>query len=230
MVRLVWVYFSVLGFSLLTHSAGMYKFWSPITAIGALSIGCSVVGWSFAVGFFVLVFMLVPTQLYLIKRFCNERGEFFFSRQAYVKLQTDIGCCVKAGVAAITDGRIGLVSQFVEEAKVWKMMDYTSLFLDQMSSIRKCEVNNILHINRYRAMNEALFFLATVVTSVIVFLVQVYSGRELSTLSVFTTLALINVLFVETKHMTWGVMVRLPMWIVPIWRCAHSSCFLRFRC
>lgn len=124
------------------------------------------------------------------------------------KLQTDRGCCVKAGVAAITDMRIGLVSQFVEEAKVWKMMDFTSLFLDQMTSIRSCEINRILHINRYRAMNEALFFVATVVTAIVVFLVQVCSGHKLSTLSVFTTLSLVNVLFLETKYMTWGVMVR----------------------
>ena len=56
----------------------MYRFWSPITAIGALLIGCFAVGWPFAVGFFVLVFVLVPAQLYLIKCFCAKRGEFPF--------------------------------------------------------------------------------------------------------------------------------------------------------
>ena len=110
------------------------------------------------------------------------------------------------------------------------MMDYTSLFLDQMTAIRSREVDRILHINRYRAMNEALFFLATIVASIVVFLVQVYSGHELSALSVFTTLALVNVLFIETKYMTWGVMVRLPKWIalVDCFSYTHFRVFIAF--
>jgi ATP-binding cassette subfamily C (CFTR/MRP) protein 4 len=54
-------------------------------------------------------------------------------------------------------------------------------------------VDQIERVNRYRAFNEAIFYLCNVATSVVIFLIHVGSGGLLTPRNVFTTMVLINV-------------------------------------
>ena len=54
-----------------------------------------------------------------------------------------------------------------------KMYNYEESFVEKISSIRKREVASIQRVNRYRALNESIFFVANVFTAVVIFLVHV---------------------------------------------------------
>ncbi len=77
------------------------------------------------------------------------------------------------------------------------MYNYEEHFLNKIGIIRKREIETIQSVNRYRAVNEAIFYVANVFTSVVIFLVHVSSGGLLSTMNVFTTIVLVNVLQIE---------------------------------
>ncbi len=42
-----------------------HLFWAPMQSVPIFPIGCHVIGWSFAARFDILVFFVVPLQLYL---------------------------------------------------------------------------------------------------------------------------------------------------------------------
>jgi ATP-binding cassette subfamily C (CFTR/MRP) protein 4 len=159
--------------------------WSPLQSIAILAVGWLRVGPSFAAGFALLVFGFVPFQFYLSNRFA-----FFRSK-----------------IAAITDQRVNFVSQAVNGARVMKMSGYEWRFLDRIAGLRKKETDEIQRANRLKAWNEALFFSANVVISLVIFLVHVAIGGTLTPGNVFTVFTLINVLQLEmTKHVSLGVM------------------------
>lgn len=159
--------------------------WSPIQSIAILLVGWLQVGPSFAAGFALLVFGFVPFQFYLSNRFA-----FFRSK-----------------IASITDLRVNFVSQAVHGARIMKMSGYEWKFLDRIANLRVQETNQIQRANRLKAWNEALFFSANVIISLVIFLVHVFVGGKLTPGNVFTVFTLINVLQLEmTKHLSLGVM------------------------
>ncbi|KAG7350940.1 multidrug ABC transporter permease/ATPase [Nitzschia inconspicua] len=159
--------------------------WSPLQSIAILVVGWLQVGPSFAAGFGLLVFGFVPFQFYLSNRFA-----FFRSK-----------------IAAITDSRVNFVSQAVHGARVMKMSGYEWRFLDRIANWRAQEVDQIQRANRLKAWNEALFFSANVVISLVIFLVHVFIGGTLTAGKVFTVFTLINIMQLEmTKHVSLGVM------------------------
>jgi ABC-type multidrug transport system fused ATPase/permease subunit len=159
--------------------------WSPIQSIAILVVGWLQVGPSFAAGYALLVFGFVPFQFYLSNRFA-----FFRSK-----------------IATITDSRVNFVSQAVHGARVMKMSGYEWKFLDRIAHWRIQETDQIQRANRLKAWNEALFFSANVVISLVIFLVHVFIGGTLTPGNVFTVFTLINVLQLEmTKHVSLGVM------------------------
>ena len=159
--------------------------WSPLQSIAILLVGWLQVGPAFAAGFALLVFGFVPFQLFLSNRFAHYRSK----------------------IAAITDQRVNFVSQAVHGARIMKMSGYEWKFLDRIAELRTKETDQIQHANRLKAWNEALFFSANVVISLVIFLVHVSIGGTLTAGNVFTVFTLINILQLEmTKHVSLGVM------------------------
>jgi ATP-binding cassette subfamily C (CFTR/MRP) protein 4 len=159
--------------------------WSPVQSIAILIVGWLQVGPSFAAGFALLVFGFVPFQFYLSNRFA-----FFRSK-----------------IAAITDSRVNFVSQAVSGSRIMKMSGYEWRFLDRIAELRHQETDQIQRANRLKAWNEALFFAANVVISLVIFLVHVFMGGVLTPGNVFTVFTLINIMQLEmTKHVSLGVM------------------------
>lgn len=169
-----------------------YIIWAPLQSLAILGLGWWVIGWSFAAGFGLLLFLFVPLQLWLSKRFADMRSR----------------------IAAITDERVTMVSQAVSGVRVMKISGWEDNFQARIASIRKREVEQIEHVNIYRVLNEAIFFVCNVTTSVCIFLIHVGSGGVLTPRNVFTTMVLINVAQMEiTKHLSLGVMGVAECWV-----------------
>ncbi|CAB9509666.1 Multiple drug resistance-associated protein-like transporter 1 [Seminavis robusta] len=159
--------------------------WAPLQCIAILCVGWVLLGPAFAAGVALLVVGFIPLQMYLSRRFVHFRGR----------------------IAAITDTRVNFVSQAVYGARVMKMSGFEWRFLDRIQDYRAKEVDQIVRANRLKAWNEALFFCANVVISVVIFLVHVASGETLTPRDVFTTFTLVNIIQIEmTKHLSLGVM------------------------
>lgn len=142
-----------------------YLFWAPLQSVAILGLGWYVIGWSFAAGFGLLIFLFVPLQLWLSKRFAIMRSK----------------------IAAITDQRVSMVSQAVAGVRVMKMSGWEDNFEERIAAIRKKECDQIERVNTYRILNEALFFVCNVTTSFIIFLIHVASGGFLTPRNVFTS-------------------------------------------
>ncbi|KAL3802767.1 hypothetical protein HJC23_007544 [Cyclotella cryptica] len=153
--------------------------------VAILGVGWFVIGWSFAAGFGLLIFVFVPMQFHLSKKFAILRGK----------------------IARITDERVTQVSQAVSGVRVMKMAGWEENFEQRVASIRSAEVGQIERVNRYRALNEAIFYFCNVATSVVIFIIHVAHGGLLTPRTVFTTMVLINIAQLEiTKHFSLGVM------------------------
>jgi ATP-binding cassette subfamily C (CFTR/MRP) protein 4 len=161
-----------------------HLFWGPVEALCVLIIGLVTVGPPFAAGF-ALLFILVPLQFYLSKKFASYRSK----------------------IAKITDERVTLVSQVVAGIRVVKMSGWELTFLEKIRSIRRKEVKVIQEASRLKAWNEAIFFAANITVSVVIFLVQALTGDELKPRDVFTTFTLINIVqLTMTKFFSLAVM------------------------
>eukprot|EP00804_Cyclotella_cryptica_P018853 CCRYP_020942-RD/>CCRYP_020942-RD protein AED:0.33 eAED:0.33 QI:0/0.9/0.90/1/0.9/0.90/11/87/1336 len=159
--------------------------WAPLQSVAILGVGWFVIGWSFAAGFGLLIFVFVPMQFHLSKKFAILRGK----------------------IARITDERVTQVSQAVSGVRVMKMAGWEENFEERVASIRSAEVGQIERVNRYRALNEAIFYFCNVATSVVIFIIHVAHGGLLTPRTVFTTMVLINIAQLEiTKHFSLGVM------------------------
>ena len=169
-----------------------YIFWAPIQSIAILGLGWYVIGWSFAAGFGLLVFLFVPLQLWLSKKFAFMRSK----------------------IAAITDERVTLVSQAISGVRVMKMSGWEDNFEARIATVRRKECDQIEKVNTYRVLNEAIFFVCNVTTSVIIFIIHVAAGGVLTPRNVFTTMVLINVAQMEiTKHLSLAVMGVSECWV-----------------
>jgi ABC-type multidrug transport system fused ATPase/permease subunit len=162
--------------------------WAPLQSFAILGVGIWLLGPAFAAGFALLLLVVVPLQLYLSNRFAYYRSK----------------------IAALTDRRVNLVSQAIYGSRIMKMNGWEWQFLERIQSIRKDEIAQISKANQLKALNEALFFSANIVISIVIFLVHILSGEILTARNVFTVMSLINVVQLEmTKHVSLAVMVCL---------------------
>ncbi len=169
-----------------------YIIWAPLQSLAILGLGWWVIGWSFAAGFGLLLFLFVPLQLWLSQRFAHMRSR----------------------IAAITDERVTMVSQAVSGVRVMKISGWEDNFQGRIASIRKREVEQLERVNIYRVLNEAIFFVCNVTTSVCIFLIHVASGGALTPRNVFTTMVFVNIAQMEiTKHLSMGVMGVAECWV-----------------
>ena len=170
-----------------------YVIWAPLQAIAILIIGIYLIGPAFAVGIGLLLFVFIPLQLYLSKRFASLRSK----------------------VASITDQRMTLVSQAIEGVRVMKMSGWENELQKRIDAARALEISQIHKANKLKALNEALFFSVNVVISIAIFVSHIFIFEgSLTTRNVFTILSLMNVLQIElTKHLSLGVMAGSECWV-----------------
>ena len=102
-----------------------YLLWGPIEAIAVLFVGVNLIGWSFSIGF-VLLLLFVPLQYHLSMRFSSVRSK----------------------VASHTDKRVTLVSQAVHGCRLMKMSGWESSFSALISEARAKEINQVHDANR----------------------------------------------------------------------------------
>lgn len=157
---------------------------APIEAIVVLFVGINRLGPAFAAGYAVL-FTFVPMQFFLGKQFAK----------------------IRARIAAITDKRVSLIAQAIQGVRVMKMSGWELQFNDRVTALRQEEVKTIQTASRYRALNEAIYFATNISVAVVIFIVHVLNGNELTPRDVFTTMTLINVVqFTMTKFFAYAVM------------------------
>jgi ATP-binding cassette subfamily C (CFTR/MRP) protein 4 len=156
----------------------------PFEAIAILIVGISVIGPAFAVGY-GLLFLLLPLQMYLSRRFVQFRSQ----------------------VAAITDNRVSLVSQAVSGVRVMKLNGWELEFNKRISKTRSEEVAKLQNASRFKALNEACYYFTSLAVSVFIFTVHILMGGSLTPRNVFTTMTLLNIVqFTLTKHVPNAVM------------------------
>lgn len=169
---------------LTTSVAANFIVMGPLEAIIILAVGMSLLGPAFAAGY-ALILLLIPLQFFLSRRFAHYRGR----------------------VAALTDQRVSLVSQAVTGARVVKMNAWELEFEKRILRIRHNEVALLQKSSRLKAWNEAIYYVASVTVSVLVFVVHVATGGTLSAQNVFVTFTLLNIVqFTLTKHIPNAVM------------------------
>ncbi|CAB9519042.1 Multiple drug resistance-associated protein-like transporter 1 [Seminavis robusta] len=151
---------------------GLYLVYGPLEAMLILGIGVSMMGWSFAAGFGLFMGVLLPLQFHLSHQFATLRAQ----------------------VAAHTDARVNLISQAITGARVMKMNAWEYPLAKRIEERRAAEVHTIITSCRYKGVNEAVYFCAGLVVSVVIFLVHVLAGGTLSSGIVFSTLTLVNIL------------------------------------
>ena len=152
----------------------------PIASVLILIVGIIVTGPAFAVGFSLMI-LLLPIQIYAGRKFAQYRSR----------------------VAALTDSRVGLVSQTVLGNRVMKFNGWEDSFREKIAHQREQEVNVLYRASIYRAFNEALFYFTSLLVSVITFTIDVLAtGRVLSPKTVFTAITLFNMLqYILSKHL-----------------------------
>ncbi len=174
---------------LLASAFGSYIIWAPLMSIAILVLGWIGIGWSFVAGFGMLVFVFIPMQVVLSKRFSSLRSK----------------------IASITDKRVTLTSQAAAGVRVMKMQGWENNFEERIAAIRAKEIDQIQLVNWYRARNETLFFVGNILSAAVIFAVHVGSGGVLTPRNVFSTLVLLNLAQMElTKLLAFAVMVSVP--------------------
>lgn len=171
---------------LLTTLFVSYIIWAPLQAIAILIIGTKMIGPAFTIGIGLFMFVFVPLQSFLAKRFASLRSK----------------------VASITDERMTLVGQAISGVRVMKMFGWEHEFENRINRVRQREIKQIHKANRLKALNEALFFAVNVFVSVTIFVIDVYGfNGNLTTRNVFVVITLMSVLQLElAKHLSLGVM------------------------
>ena len=190
-----------------------YLFWSPLQALIVLVIGIDMLGAAFAAGYVVL-FCLVPLQFYLGKQFAILRSKvnnhvllIYFENHFLV---SDRKHKFLVKVAKITDSRVTLVAQAISGVRVMKMSGWEHQFHERITELREKEMDQIQIANRYKSMNESVFFFTSIVISIIIFAVKVATGGILTPRHVFSTMILVNIVQLNmTKFFALGVMVSM---------------------
>ncbi|KAL3922295.1 MAG: hypothetical protein SGILL_002279 [Bacillariaceae sp.] len=173
----------------------IYLLYGPIEAIAVVIVGVYTVGPSFAAGLIVLVAIMLPLQTYLSRRFVALRSR----------------------VASHTDARVNWISQAVSGARVVKYNGWEFELEKRIQRLRDDELEHIQTSTRYKACNEAMYYVASLTVSVVIFVVDVFLvGNTLTARKVFTTLSLNNIL-----QMTLARMV--PTAIMGLSECFVSS-------
>lgn len=161
-----------------------FLFLGPFFCIVILVIGILIIGPVFAIGY-VLLACLIPLQIALGRKFALYRSQ----------------------VAAITDERVNFVSQAISGVRIMKYNGWEYNFRDRIQKIRAREIATIQKAGRYKALNEAIFFSASISISVFIFSIYDAMGGELTPKKAFSTMTLLNIVqFILTKHVPNSVM------------------------
>ena len=165
-----------------------YLWWAPLQLIGITMVGCFVLNsiQAFGTGIAILLIVFIPIQYYLSRQFAYYRSN----------------------VATITDERVTYISQVIRGSRIMKYSGFETMFLQRIQELRKQEIDYIQYALRLKAANETLYFVTSIVITMIIFLIHVlYQQEELQTGHVFTVFTLVNILQVElVKHVSLAIM------------------------
>ena len=165
-----------------------YLWWAPLQLIGITMVGCFVLNsiQAFGTGIAILLIVFIPIQYYLSRQFAYYRSN----------------------VATITDERVTYISQVIRGSRIMKYSGFETMFVQRIQELRKQEINYIQYALRLKAANETLYFVTSIVITMIIFLIHVlYQQEELQTGHVFTVFTLVNILQVElVKHVSLAIM------------------------
>ena len=162
-----------------------YLICGPLEACAILGVGVSIIGVAFAAGFGLFLAVLLPLQYHLSQRFAKLRSQ----------------------VASYTDKRVSLVSQVIMGARVVKMNAWELEFEKRIHDCRTEEMNFIEQTCRYKGINEAIYFVSSLLVSALIFMVHVLMGGSLTPGAVYSVLSLMNLLqFSMTKMFPSGIM------------------------
>jgi len=142
----------------------------PLETIVILLILLYLVGIASLFGFMVL-FSLIPLQGWFGRRFGRIRKQ----------------------TVAFRDTRIRMLSDMLNGIQVLKLYSWEIPFQDALVQIRHSEFACLLQAAVMKAVNESIYFASPVLISMFTFVPYVLLGNQLSTDTVFTTLALFNV-------------------------------------
>ena len=155
-----------------------FLFLGPFFCIVILVIGILIIGPVFAIGY-VLLACLIPLQIALGRKFALYRSQ----------------------VAAITDERVNFVSQAISGVRIMKYNGWEYNFRDRIQKIRAREIVTIQKAGRYKALNEAIFYIGSISVSVFIFSIYDALGGELTPKKAFSTMTLLNIVqFILTKR------------------------------
>jgi len=158
---------------------------SPVEVVAVLIAGIYTMGPIFCCGY-ALLFILVPLQYWLSRRFVYFRSK----------------------IAKLTDARVNLVSQAVAGARVLKLQGWELELERKIATLRAQEVEQLQFTNRLRAWNDSIYYFSSLVVAVIVDGIYVAaSDGTLTPRIVFTTFTLWNLLqYSVTKHIPHAIM------------------------
>eukprot|EP00472_Partenskyella_glossopodia_P010875 CAMPEP_0197538404 /NCGR_PEP_ID=MMETSP1318-20131121/59626_1 /TAXON_ID=552666 /ORGANISM="Partenskyella glossopodia, Strain RCC365" /LENGTH=1460 /DNA_ID=CAMNT_0043096805 /DNA_START=205 /DNA_END=4587 /DNA_ORIENTATION=+ len=131
----------------------------------------------------------------------------YYSNEAMQKLEKK-----RAGKM---DERVKLISEAVKGMKAVKLYAWEEPMCESIDKVRKVELLRILQIYLLRAINVALFNMAPVMVSLVIFIVFVEQGGELDPALVFGAIALVNLL-------------RAPLILLPMLQTAYNSSKVSF--
>jgi ABC-type multidrug transport system fused ATPase/permease subunit len=161
-----------------------YLVWAPLEMLAVLFVGIRHLGPAFAAGYGVL-FTFVLAQFFLGQQFAKFRSR----------------------TAVATDQRVSLVSQAIQGVRIMKMSGWELQFAKSIENAREKEILTIQKASRYKALNEAIYFVTNVSVAIVVLMVHVLTGNLLTPQNVFTTFSLINLIqFTMTKFFAYAVM------------------------
>ena len=157
----------------------------PVEIITILVVGVYTIGPVFCFGY-ALLFVLVPLQFWLSRRFVFYRSK----------------------IAKLTDARVTLVSQAITGARVLKLQGWEIELERKIARLRAQEVQQLQTTNRLKAWNDSIYYVSSLVVAV--FVLGIYVAFLEGTLTpriVFTTFTLWNLLqYSVTKHIPHAIM------------------------
>eukprot|EP00939_MAST-03C_sp_MAST-3C-sp1_P004372 g4372.t1 len=135
---------------------------------------------------------------------------------ATMKFTNDLTQTLEHRRAKLADRRIRFLSELLQGIKVVKLYAWEIAMTRAVDKIRSKELRRILEIFLLRCSNVSMFNLAPVIMNLAVFLLYVARGHSLDAATVFSTVALIN-------------LVRAPLILLPILQSSYNSSVVSFQ-
>jgi len=156
----------------LALGGGMHMVWtSPIIIICGVGLIYRQMGWASIIGF-VCMLLFFPISGTFIKK------QMICQKQA----------------AAVTDFRVGLINEFIQGIRVVKFYAWEQPLLGLVNEKRAQEMKLLRAYLSYRAVNFGIMMLVPVIATIVIFLIYIANGGDMTADVVFTTMSYMYVI------------------------------------